>query len=227
MRKVNRVTRIKIAPSILAADMTRLGEEIGAVLRGGADYIHVDVMDGHFVPNISFGLPVVQSVRRAFPDAFLDVHLMIEKPGRYVEAFCDAGASLVDIHVEADDPVNITTALEQIRARGVKTGLALKPATGAEALIPWLEKLDLVLAMTVEPGFGAQRLIDSVLPKISAIRGRLSRVNPACDIEVDGGVNLTTAPLVIKAGANVLVSGSAVFGHEHYGAIIEHLRTGA
>ena len=227
MRKVNLLTKIKIAPSILAADMTRLGEEIGAVLRGGADYIHVDVMDGRFVPNISFGLPVVQSVRKAFPDVFLDVHLMIEEPIRYAEAFCDAGASLVNVHVEADTPANITATLERIRAKGVRTGLTIKPATGAEAVYPWLEGVDLVLVMTVEPGFGAQRFMDHVLPKVTALRERLNEINPDCDIELDGGISPTTAPVAIAAGANVLVSGSAVFGHGDYGAIIERLRTGA
>lgn len=224
MRQVMRMSKIKIAPSILAADFTRLDDEIKAVLDAGADYIHVDVMDGQFVPNISFGVPVVESIHRAFPEAFLDVHLMIVQPGRFVEAFCKAGASHITLHLESDTPEHIAGALETVRRMGVRTGLSVRPATPASALEPWLEALDMVLVMTVEPGFGAQPFMAGQMPKISAIRARLDQVNPDCDIEVDGGIKPDTAPIAIGAGASVLVAGSAVFGHEDYAGIIRTLR---
>ena len=213
-----------VAPSILAADFADLRKEVGSVLEAGAEYIHVDVMDGQFVPNISIGIPVVQSLRRAFPEAFLDVHLMISAPGRYVEAFCRAGASHLTLHVEADRPENITAALERIRQLGVRTGLAVKPATGADALTPWLEELDMALVMTVEPGFGGQRFMTDQMPKVAAVRAALDRVNPACDVEVDGGIDRGTAPVAIGAGANVLAAGSAVFGVKDRADIIRALR---
>ncbi len=215
---------IKIAPSILAADFTRLGEEIKSVLRAGASYIHVDVMDGQFVPNISMGVPLVESIRRAFPDVFLDVHLMIVEPGDFVEPFARAGASSLTIHVEADNPDNISAALASARQLGMRTGLSLKPATPAVALESWLAELDMVLVMTVEPGFGAQPFMLDQMDKIRAVRARLDAVNPDCDVEVDGGVKPNTAPIAIGAGANVLVAGSAIFGHDDYAAIIRQLR---
>ena len=218
------MTKIKIAPSILSADFCRLGEDIQNVLDAGADYIHVDVMDGSFVPNISIGVPVVQSIRKALPDAFLDVHLMIDRPVRYVEAFCKAGASHLTFHVEADAPENITAAIEKTRAMGVRTGLSVKPRTPAEALEPWLSQLDMVLVMTVEPGFGGQKFMADQMEKVTVIRRRLDEVNPNCELEVDGGIGVDTAPTAIAAGANVLVAGSAVFGHEDYAAIIEKMR---
>ena len=218
------MTNIKIAPSILAADFTRLGGEISRVLEAGADYIHVDVMDGQFVPNISVGVPVVRSIRRAFPQAFLDVHLMIDRPVRYVEAFCKAGASHLTFHVEADTAENIAAALEKTRALGVGTGLSLKPATPASALRPWLERLDMVLVMTVEPGFGGQRFMADMMPKVAQLRAWLDEAGLDCALEVDGGVDAQTAPVVIGAGADVLVAGSAVFGHEDYAGIIKTLR---
>ena len=217
---------IKVAPSILSADFTRLGEDVQSVLSSGADYIHVDVMDGVFVPNITIGVPVVKSLRKAFPETFLDVHLMVTRPGRYVDPFCDAGASLLTFHVEADEPQNITEALERTRARGVKTCLGLKPRTPAALLTPWLEELDMALVMTVEPGFGGQSFMRDQLEKIRRIRAMLDRVNPACDVEVDGGVDAVTAPLVKEAGANVLVAGSAVFRETDRAAIQEKLRNG-
>ena len=156
MHRESDMSNLKIAPSILSADFTRLGDDVREVLDGGADCIHVDVMDGVFVPNISIGVPVVKSLRRAFPEAFLDVHLMITKPGRYVGAFADAGADLLTIHVESDEPQRITEALAAIRARGVKSGLSLKPKTSASLVLPWLEMIDRIQVMTVEPGFGGQ-----------------------------------------------------------------------
>ena len=218
------MTTIKIAPSILAADFTRLGEEVARVLDGGADYIHVDVMDGYFVPNISLGLPVVKSLRKAFPEAFFDVHFMVSRPERYVEAFCDAGASHITLHVEADMPEITTKALEAIRRNGVKTGLSVKPKTPIWAFEPWIEQIDLALIMTVEPGFGGQGFMMDMLPKIRALRQRMDECNPQCDIEVDGGITPDTAGLVKEAGANVLVTGSAVFGSDDYAGMIKKLR---
>ncbi|MCC8357719.1 MAG: ribulose-phosphate 3-epimerase [Oscillospiraceae bacterium] len=218
------MTTEKIAPSILSADFTRLGDEVAEVLRGGADYVHVDVMDGIFVPNISIGVPVVASLRKAFPSAFLDVHLMITQPVRYVEAFCGAGASLLTFHVEADTPENITRALAETRACGVKTGLSVKPNTYWQALEPWLAELDMVLVMTVEPGFGGQKFMANQMQKVSALRARLDEINPACDLEVAGGIGPETAPVALRAGANVLVAGSAVFGASDRAARIQVLR---
>ena len=215
---------IKIAPSILSADFARLGEEVRDVLAGGADYIHVDVMDGVFVPNISIGVPVVKSLRKAVPNAFLDVHLMITEPVRYAETFCKAGADLLMFHVESDTPENISRALEITKAHGVKTGLTVKPATPASALKPWLKNLDMILVMTVEPGFGGQSFMADQLPKIRELRAMIEAENPACELEVDGGVAPDTAPLVIEAGANVLVAGSAVFGKTDRAAAIRAIR---
>ncbi len=215
---------IKIAPSILSADFTRLGEEVSAVLDGGADWIHVDVMDGVFVPNISIGVPVVKSLRKAFPNAFLDVHLMITQPGRYVDAFCKAGADLFTMHLEADTPENISAAIADVHAHDCRAGLAIRPKTPAEAVAPWIGDLELVLEMTVEPGFGGQSFMADTLPKIETLRAMIERENPACDLQVDGGIAADTAPLVLAAGANVLVAGSAVFGKSNYAAQIAALR---
>ena len=162
---------LKIAPSILSADFARLGEEIESVRQGSADWIHYDVMDGVFVPNISIGLPVLASVRKA-TDMFLDVHLMIEKPVRYARRFCDAGADLVTVHAEADTPENITAAIAEIKAAGKMAAVALKPATAAEAVLPWLDTLDMVLVMTVEPGFGGQSYISDMNDKIKKIAAK-------------------------------------------------------
>ena len=212
---------IKIAPSILSADFADLGREVQKVQ--SADWLHVDVMDGMFVSNISIGVPVVKSLRKA-TDMFLDVHLMIEKPVRYIDAFADAGADLLSVHLESDMPPGIKAALEAMDRRGVKKGIVLRPITAAEAVLPYIKDVDLILVMTVEPGFGGQKFMADQLPKIAAIRRYINEYNPDCRLEVDGGVDPNTAPLVIKAGADVLVAGSAVYGAADPAAAIKTLR---
>ena len=200
----------KIAPSILAADFANLERDIHDMEKNGADWVHVDIMDGVFVPNISIGIPVVKALRpvTGLP---LDVHLMIDRPIRYVEDFIRAGADWLTIHVEADQPQNILAALDKIRELGCKAALSLKPKTPAEAAIPYLEKCDMILVMTVEPGFGGQKFMADQMPKIRKLRKMLDEVNPACVIEVDGGVDAVTHAVCKENGAEVLVAGSAYF----------------
>lgn len=212
---------VKIAPSILSADFARLGEEIKDVEAGGADYIHVDVMDGHYVPNITIGPLVVEAIR-PITDLPLDVHLMIEQPDQYIEAFARAGANYITVHVEACTHLHRTIQL--IKSYGVKAGVVLNPATPAEMVKPILEDVDMVLLMTVNPGFGGQKFISSVLPKITAIRQWADEKGQDLEIEVDGGVNEETAQLCVEAGANVLVAGSAVFNQKDRAKAIAALR---
>lgn len=212
---------IKIAPSILSADFANLGQDVKAI--ASADYVHFDVMDGAFVPNISFGIPVLKSVR-GVTDMCLDVHLMIEKPARYIDAFAKAGADLLSVHLEADGPTGIADALRAMEANGVKKAVALRPITSAKAILPYLEQLDLVLVMTVEPGFGGQAFMEGQLDTIREVRQLIDRYHPQCELEVDGGITPKTAPLAVAAGANVLVAGSAVYGCPDRAAAIEQLR---
>lgn len=212
---------IRIAPSILSADFAHLGRDVEKVKT--ADWLHVDVMDGMFVSNISIGVPVVKSLRKA-TDMFLDVHLMIEKPVRYIDAFADAGADLLSVHLEADMPPGIQAALAAMEKRGVKKGIALRPITGAEAVLPYVKDVDLILVMTVEPGFGGQAFLEHQLDTIRQVRALIERYNPACRLEVDGGINAKTAAAVVAAGADTLVAGSAVYGAAEPAAAIAALR---
>lgn len=215
---------IKVAPSILAADFANLGRDVAAIAASGADYVHFDVMDGNFVPNLSFGLPVLRDVRRV-TSLPLDVHLMIDRPVRYVERFCDAGADIVTVHIEADSEENIRTALERVRDRGKRPAVCLRPGTPAEAAAPYLTLCALVLVMTVEPGFGGQSFMADMMPKVAALRRMIDDLNPGCELEVDGGVGLETGPLCAEAGANVFVAGSAFFRAEDREAFVRAVHT--
>lgn len=214
---------IKVAPSILSADFVNLERDIRALGQTGADYVHVDVMDGLFVPNITIGIPVVAAIRR-ITELPLDVHLMIDRPLRYVDDFCKAGADILTVHVEADTEENTIAALKKIRENGAKAAISVKPKTPAEAVLPYLPYCDLILVMTVEPGFGGQSFMADMMPKLSAIRSYIDAQNPGCELEVDGGVNVKTGKVCIENGANVLVAGSAYFKAEDPAAFTSALK---
>ena len=200
-----------LSPSILSADYMHFHEDMDATKAAGAKWLHVDIMDGHFVPNLSFGYSWVKAMRK-ITDLVLDVHLMIDTPIKYAEEFCKAGADYLTIHVEADTPENVKKTLELIRSLGVKPGIVVKPNTPAEAIAEYLPMVDLVLVMTVEPGFGGQKFMEHMMPKLKQLRAMLDEVNPGCHLEVDGGVDLTTGEVCKANGANVLVAGSAFYG---------------
>ncbi len=200
-----------IAPSILASDYMNFQRDFDDTKAAGARWLHVDIMDGIFVPNISFGPGLVKSMRKV-TDLVLDVHLMIDRPIRYVQQFCDAGADYLTVHVEADTRENTRAALEKIRALGVKPGIVVKPKTPAADIAEFLPLVDLVLVMTVEPGFGGQKFMADMMPKVKDLRRMLDEVNPTCHLEVDGGVDATTCAVCKENGADVLVAGSAFYG---------------
>ena len=200
-----------LSPSILSADYMNMERDLKQTAEMGVKWLHVDIMDGLFVPNLSFGYSMVASMRKV-TDQVLDVHLMIDRPIRYVENFCKAGSDYLTIHVEADTRENTKAALEKIRALGVKPGIVVKPKTPAEDIAEFLPLVDLVLVMTVEPGFGGQKFMADMMPKVKKLREMLDEVNPSCHLEVDGGVDLKTGVVCKENGANVLVAGSAFFG---------------
>ena len=211
-----------VSPSILSADFTKLGADCQMVLDAGAQMLHYDVMDGHFVPNISFGVPVLKSLHKGMPAAFYDVHLMISHPLAYAESFAKAGATLQNFHLECEDDIQAT--IDAIKAQGCKVGLTIKPGTAPEALSPYLDQLDLVLVMSVEPGFGGQKFIPTTVSRVAAIKAECNRRGVSPRIEVDGGINTETASLCAQAGASVLVMGSAFFKAQDRTALAKQVR---
>ena len=212
---------IQIAPSILSADFTKLGADLDAIAT--ADMVHFDVMDGAFVPNISYGMPICKAVNQ-YTDMFLDTHLMIEKPARYIEDFAKAGADLISVHLEADGPRGIEDALNEMERCGVKKAVALRPITSPKAILPYIERLDMVLVMTVEPGFGGQSFIEQMIPKIERTRAAINAAGLEVSIQVDGGISRATIERAAIAGADNFVAGSAVFRAEDAHREVEALR---
>ena len=211
-----------LSPSILSCDYMNMQRDFEACKEYGCKWLHVDIMDGHFVPNLSFGYSLVKAMR-PITDLVLDVHLMIDTPIKYAEEFCKAGADYLTIHVEADTPENIKKTLELIRSLGVKPGIVVKPKTPASAVAEYLPMVDLVLVMTVEPGFGGQKFMADLMPKVKELRSMLDEVNPDCHLEVDGGVDLVTCVTCKENGADVLVAGSAFFGSSDWASFTEQI----
>ena len=209
-----------IAPSILSADYMNFQRDMEATKEAGAKWFHVDIMDGHFVPNLTFGYSWVKAMR-PLTNLVLDVHLMIDTPIKYAEQFCKAGADYLTIHVESDTEENIHKTIDLIRSLGVKPGVVVKPKTPASAVKPFLDKVDMVLVMTVEPGFGGQKFMADMMPKVKELRAMIDEVNPACHLEVDGGVDPVTCAVCKENGADVLVAGSAFYGAKDRKAVVE------